>query len=71
MSALNLLVFRGEQRRVSGQELKAVLARRLELLCGHDAWLGALLLAGEVECGLADAGHAAPRVELLTDSIAK
>jgi hypothetical protein len=71
MSALNLLVFRGEQRRVSGQELKARLVRRLELLCGYDALLGVLLLAGELECGMADADCPSPRAELLTDAIAE
>lgn len=71
MSALNLLVFRGEQRRVSGQELKRSLAGRLELLCGHGALLDTLLLAGELECGMADADYAALRAELLTDGIAE
>ncbi|MFI5106348.1 MAG: hypothetical protein ACHP79_15605, partial [Terriglobales bacterium] len=80
MSALNLLVFRGEQRRVSGPELKALLAGRLELLrhCSspdrfsqNDALLSALLLAGELECGMADSDHSACPAELLTDGLAE
>jgi adenine/guanine phosphoribosyltransferase-like PRPP-binding protein len=75
MSALNLLVFRGNQRRVSGQELRSALAGRLELLCrrpSHGALLHALLLAGELECGMADRDSvAAHPIELLTDGIAE
>jgi hypothetical protein len=74
MSGLNLLVFRGDQRRVCGDELKAALIEQLRLVCGdnsRDRLIGALLLAGELECGLADAraesGHS---TEVLTDRIA-
>ncbi|MGZ4859150.1 MAG: hypothetical protein ACXV8M_06310 [Candidatus Angelobacter sp.] len=74
MSGLNLLVFRGDQRHVSGQELKATLTAQLEELggqCSHAAFLGALLLAGELECGVADLDcEAACSFELLTDRIA-
>ena len=74
MSGLNLLVFRGGQRRVCGHKLKAALAEQLRLLCDGDsreALIGALLRAGELECGLADAdGEGAHSAELLTDRIA-
>lgn len=74
MSALNLLVFRGDQRNVSGQELKTALASQLASLSGrasHGALIRALLLAGELECGLADFDREAARpVERLTDRIA-
>jgi hypothetical protein len=74
MSALNLLVFRAGQRRVSGHQLKAALIEQLQLLCGdgsRERLMGALLLAGELECGIADAnGEAARPAELLTDRIA-
>ncbi|MGZ7073950.1 MAG: hypothetical protein ACXVKL_16035, partial [Candidatus Angelobacter sp.] len=74
MSGLNLLVFRGDQRHVSGQELKATLTAQLEQLCSHGsqrALLGALLLAGELECGVADLDcEAASSFEFLTDCIA-
>jgi hypothetical protein len=75
MSALNLLVFRGDQRRASGQDLKTALASQLERLCGcysHEALVGSLLLAGELECCVADADREAARpVEILTDRIAE
>src|ERR1700730_437641 len=74
MSGLNLLVFRGGQRRASGQDLKAVLTAQLERACSpcpHEAALAALLLAGELECGVADSdGEAVRRCEVLTDRIA-
>jgi hypothetical protein len=74
MSALNLLVFRAGQRHTRGHDLKAALITRLESLAGHsshDALLGALLLAGELECGVADAANTAHPVGLLTDGIAE
>jgi hypothetical protein len=75
MSGLNLLVFRGDQRRVSGQELKAALTAQLERLCGHcslDGVLVALLRAGELECGIADVGgETVNRFDLVTDRIAE
>lgn len=78
MSGLNLLVFRGDQRRLCGHKLKAGLAEELRLLCGdnsressRDRVIGALLRAGELECGFADArAEGAHSVELLTDRIA-
>jgi hypothetical protein len=74
MSGMNLLVFREDQRRASGQELKAALTAQLEQACGHgsqEAILDALLLAGELECGVADGACGAARTcELLTDRIA-
>src|SRR5882762_5881499 len=74
MSGLNLLVFREDQRRASGQELKTAVTARLEQACGRcsqEDVLGALLLAGELECGLADHNFEAARsCELLTDRIA-
>jgi adenine/guanine phosphoribosyltransferase-like PRPP-binding protein len=79
MSALNLLVFRAGQRHVRGHDLKAALIMRLESLAdrpSQDVLLAALLLAGELECGVADAAYAAHadavhQVELLTDGIAE
>jgi hypothetical protein len=74
MSGMNLLVFREDQRRASGQELKTALTAQLEQVCGHgsqEAVLDALLLAGELECGVADGDCEAARTcELLTDRIA-
>src|SRR5689334_3817173 len=74
MSALNLLVFRGGQRRASGQALKTALVESLQPLDANhsqDALMGALLRAGELECGMADADNAAGRpVEQITDRIA-
>ena len=74
MSGLNLLVFRGGQRRVCGHKLKAAVAEQLRLLYGRnsrEALIGALLRAGELECGLADAeAEDAQSAELLTDRIA-
>lgn len=74
MSGLNLLVFREGQRPVCGHKLKADLAEQLRLLCGgnsREPLIGALLRAGELECGLADAdGEGAHSAELLTDRIA-
>ena len=74
MRGVNLLVFRGDRRRVCGYTLKAALIEQLRLLCGDNSrerLIGALLRAGELECGLADAdGEAAHSAELLTDRIA-
>jgi hypothetical protein len=74
MSGLNLLVFREDRRHASGKELKAALTAHLEQGCSHGsrrACLSALLLAGELECGVADsAPEAARSCELLTDQIA-
>jgi hypothetical protein len=74
MSGLNLLVFREGQRRVCGHKLKAALAEQVRLLCGgnsREPLIGALLRAGELECGLADAeAEDAQSAELLTDRIA-
>src|SRR6478609_5999270 len=74
MSGVNLLVFRGNQRCVSGHKLKAQLAEQLRLLCGDNSrerLICALLRAGELECGLADAdGEGVRSAELLTDRMA-
>jgi len=74
MSGLNLLVFRGDKQRASGKELKAGLTAQLEQLCSHISQrglLGALLRAGEFECGIADAyPEAANSYERFTDQIA-
>jgi hypothetical protein len=74
MSGLNLLVFRGDRRRAGGKEMKAALIAQLEQLrssFSRRALLGALLLAGEVECGVADAYPEAARYcERLTNQIA-
>jgi hypothetical protein len=74
MHGVNLLVFRGGQRPVCGHTLKAELTEQLRLLCrdsSPERLIGALLLAGELECGLADArAEGAHSAELLTDRIA-
>ncbi|HEY2170244.1 MAG TPA: hypothetical protein VGJ30_11510 [Candidatus Angelobacter sp.] len=74
MSGLNLLVFRGDRRRASGKKLKAAITAHLEQLCGHHSQrtlLSALLLAGELECGMAESDPQVARpCELLTDGIA-
>jgi hypothetical protein len=74
MIGLNLLVFRGDQRRASGQGLKAALTAQIEQLCCHRSQrtlLGALLQAGELECGVADSDSEAGRsYELVTDQVA-
>lgn len=74
MSGLNLLVFRGDQRRVCGHKLKAALVEQLQLLCGDNSrerLIGALLRAGELECGLGDArAEGAHSAEVLTERIA-
>ena len=74
MSGLNLLVFRGDKRRTSSKELKAGLTAQLEQMCSHFCQrdlLGALLRAGELECGIADAyPKAANSYERFSDQIA-
>lgn len=74
MRGVNLLVFRGDQRRVCGHRLKAALIEQLRLLRGddsHERLIGALLRAGELECGLADAcAEGAHSAEVITDRIA-
>jgi hypothetical protein len=59
--APNLLVFREDRRQVRGPDLKRALAQELANLHGatspgKDKVVRALLLAGELECGVADAG---------------
>ena len=68
---VNLLVFREDRRRVSGSELMSALASEMES-CGPPGHrLRALLRAGELECGVADA---APELlanwERVTDKLA-
>src|SRR6478752_726919 len=74
MSGLNLLVFRGDRRPANGKELKAALIAQLEQLripISPRALLDVLLLAGEFECGVADAyPETANSWERLTDQIA-
>src|SRR5690349_8274786 len=74
MRGVNLLVFRGNQRRVCAYTLKAAMAEQLRLLCrdnSREQLIGALLRAGELECGLADADEeGAHSAELLTERIA-
>jgi hypothetical protein len=67
---VNLLVFREDRRRVSGNALKTALLVQLRTF-GPNAALNALLRAGEVECGVADvAPELARDWELVTDQIA-
>src|SRR5689334_14624516 len=68
---LNLLVFREDSRCVSGPQLKTDLCDALESCSAQCGSLSALLLAGELECGIADA---APQhlsgFDALTDALA-
>jgi hypothetical protein len=74
MSALNLLVFREDRRYVSGKQLRTAVAAQLEQqLSGYspDSSINALLLAGELECGIADAESSIARAaQSLTEQIA-
>lgn len=77
MSAVNLLVFREDRRQIDGEELKQALVAKLEELSRQkpeipsELLLRALLLAGELECGLADAESGAWRsAALISDRIA-
>lgn len=74
MSALNLLVFREDRRSMSGEQLRSAVAAQLEQqLSGYspDFLINALLLAGELECGIADAQSSIARAaQLLTEQIA-
>ncbi|HZU33665.1 MAG TPA: hypothetical protein VFB79_21305 [Candidatus Angelobacter sp.] len=75
MSALNLLVFREGRKTVSGTELRSRLVE--ELLCSgsrptEEQLMRTLLLAGELECGVADAGSdCAFFIETITDHLAQ
>jgi hypothetical protein len=75
MSALNLLVFRGDRQRVSGYEAKSALAGQLAQLYGaysRDSAISSLLRAGELECAIADSHIvSACLAERLTDRIAE
>ena len=71
---LNLLVFREGRRCVAGAKFKAGLLRAMESLTPNpssDDVLGALLRAGELECGIADADQArSAEIEKLADALA-
>ncbi|HET6936699.1 MAG TPA: hypothetical protein VFI72_17780 [Candidatus Angelobacter sp.] len=69
---VNLLVFREDRRRVTGPELKAELGRALTSSGHGKNTLSALLLAGEMECGVADAApELLPEWQSLTDQLAR
>lgn len=75
---LNLLVFRAGRRRLRGPELKAQLLRVLESVAAgssSDDIVGALLRAGELECGIADSADIEDPATLqfakLTDCLAE
>jgi hypothetical protein len=72
---LNLLVFREGRREVSGPELKLALLTQVGSLRGfaaRDPLVAALLRAGELECGLTDAGGSSAQTFLaLTDCLAE
>ncbi len=68
---VNLLVFREDRRQVSGSELKSALAREMESSGTPDTLLRALLRAGELECGVADAApELLAKWERVTDTLA-
>lgn len=71
---VHLLVFRDGARPVSGSAQKSSLADQLHF--SHDIFqpeevLGALVRAGELECGVADFGAPDTHLEQLTDSLAE
>jgi hypothetical protein len=71
--ALNLLVFREGHRSVWGRKLRDELAQQLAQLqnsSSQDDYLRALLRAGELECGVADARHTGAACERVTDGLA-
>jgi hypothetical protein len=55
LASVNLLVFREDRRCVAGRTLKAELLRACDGCEGPESTLRALLRAGELECGVADA----------------
>ena len=72
--ALNLLVFREGRRRVSGEELRSRLRDQVAALStetSQDDALTALLYAGELECGAADADYAPEVAQIITDHLAQ
>ncbi|HEX5433966.1 MAG TPA: hypothetical protein VFY05_06995 [Candidatus Angelobacter sp.] len=72
--ALNLWVFRDTRRTVSGQELKKQLLREVEPLArtrSQESVLRALLRAGELECGVTDAGVCPAPFQIATDHVAE
>jgi len=69
---LNLLVFREDSKCVSGPQLKADLHDSLDSSSAQGGSLSALLLAGELECAIADAApQHLPDFESLTDALAR
>ncbi len=77
VTPVHLLVFRDGRTRVSGDRLKAGLARRLQELSFHssrDQMVAALLAAGELECAVADTEPITSGREIIgriTDSLAE
>ena len=72
--ALNLLVFREGRRRVSGEELRSRLRDQVAALnteTSRDDLLTALLYAGELECGVADADCAPEVAQIIADDLAE
>src|ERR1051326_8007187 len=72
--ALDLLVFREGRRYVSGEDLKRRLRDQVAALgqkFSQDAVLRALLAAGELECGVADAGSSSEASQNVTDHLAE
>lgn len=70
---VHLLVFRDGARPISGSAQKSALALEISHLQNsfqRDEILRALLLAGELECGVADSGGVTANLETLTDSLA-
>ena len=75
MSAPNLLVFREGRRNASGRELLLQLKEQLAqsgIGPTQEQWLRALLLAGELECGLADINsNCTAPMQAVTDRLAE
>lgn len=72
--ALNLLVFREGCRGVCGEELRSRLRNQVVALgaaASRDELLGALLCAGELECGTADAECRPEAAQIITDDLAE
>ena len=73
MEGMNLLVFRDNAAEVAGRSLGERLIETVNKAARDkdlEAILNALLLAGQVECVLADSGLADEQAQVLTDAIA-
>src|SRR3954452_24649815 len=71
-SDCKFFVFREGRRSVAGEQLLGGLRGSLSRAADVNGWTDALLRAGELECGLEDAGSLeAERIAAITDACAK